>query len=432
MYARMNRVQAGAILLAVGLVAVPLVSVASAGAGPASGVPVGPAGAAEPSVQAGVGSNVVDLDARGVAGPATQGVAGPAAPEVAAVEADTVEFRITVFENASARWQFTYTRVLDNESERRQFESFAEEFERNETAAYRDFRQLARGLASSGRNATGREMTATGFSRSAGLGGDCVTRECGTITMGFTWASFAREDGERLVIGDVFGTGLYLSADQELVVVAGPGLAFDSVAPDTYNDAETPLAERRSITYQGEVRFSDRRPRVVFVPAEQADTTPTDTPGDTTGTTPATATTDREGGLPLALLGGLLVAAVGATAAFAYRRSGGTAPTETGGDDGPAGAGATSQEPVSGEPSVPDEELLTDEDRVLSLLEDNGGRMKQVDIVDETGWSKSKVSMLLSDMEDHDEISKLRVGRENIISLSGHEPEAASSPHDEE
>jgi hypothetical protein len=426
MYGRMNRVQAGAILLAVGLVAVPLVSVASAGAGPAGTTRVGPAalGGVGPPVEAGVDPTAVGS------------VSGSTIPEVGAVEADTVEFRITVFQNASARWRFTYTRVLDNESERQQFEAFAEEFERNETPAYRDFRQLARGLASSGRNATGREMEATGFSRSAGLGGDCVTKECGTITMGFTWTSFAVEDDPRLVIGDVFGTGLYLSSDQQLVVVAGPGLAFDSVAPDTYNDPETPLSERRSITYQGEVRFSDRRPRAVFVPAELADTTSTTTTttgGDTTGTSPATPTGDREGGLPLALLGGLLVAAVGASAAFVYWRNGGPTATETRGDDGPAGAGATANgESVSGQPAVPDEELLTDEDRVLSLLEDNGGRMKQVAIVDETGWSKSKVSMLLSDMEDHDEISKLRVGRENIISLSGHEPEAAQSPHDEE
>jgi len=75
---------------------------------------------------------------------------------------------------------------------------------------------------------------------------------------------------------------------------------------------------------------------------------------------------------------------------------------------------------------------LDDEDRVIKLLEDNGGRMKQVDIVETTEWSKSKVSMLLSDMEEAGDISKLRVGRENIISLAGEEPDAAGSPFDEE
>jgi len=91
---------------------------------------------------------------------------------------------------------------------------------------------------------------------------------------------------------------------------------------------------------------------------------------------------------------------------------------------------AQEREPAQPEPVEPEE--LTDRERVVSILDDNDGRMKQARIVDETGWSKSKVSMLLSEMEDDDEISKLRVGRENIISLSGNEPEAAGSPFDEE
>lgn len=61
--------------------------------------------------------------------------------------------------------------------------------------------------------------------------------------------------------------------------------------------------------------------------------------------------------------------------------------------------------------------LLTDEDRVRHLLDRHGGRMKQSMIVEETGWSKAKVSRLLSAMDDDDEIEKLSLGRENVISL---------------
>ena len=74
----------------------------------------------------------------------------------------------------------------------------------------------------------------------------------------------------------------------------------------------------------------------------------------------------------------------------------------------------------------------TDQELIVHILESNEGRMKQAKIVDETGWSKSKVSMLLSEMEDDGDISKLRMGRENIISLSGSEPEAAGSPFEDE
>jgi hypothetical protein len=356
------------------------------------------------------------------------------APPGAAIEADSVEFRITVFDNASSRWTFTYTRVLENETERRQFESFAEEFEANETQSFIDFRDLAKGLADRGRNATGREMRAKAFSRSASLGGNCVTRDCGTVTMSFIWTSFAVEDGEQLVVGDVFGTGLYISSDMELVVETGQGLAFQSASPKTYNDPDTSLDERQSITYKGEKSFADRRPRVVFVPIDEGTASPTaGGAGTTESPTPGASPSPTQGSeLPMALLGGLALI-VGSAAAFAWWRRdgrGGVLPVDSAGGDG--GVGATVDDAdIRGAPSVPEEELLTDEDRVTSLLEDNGGRMKQVDIVEETGWSKSKVSMLLSDMEDDDEISKLRVGRENIISLAGHEPEAAGSPHEE-
>ena len=65
----------------------------------------------------------------------------------------------------------------------------------------------------------------------------------------------------------------------------------------------------------------------------------------------------------------------------------------------------------------PDLALLSDEERVEYLLEESGGRMKQADIVKETGWSNAKVSQLLSSMADDDRVDKLRIGRENLISL---------------
>jgi hypothetical protein len=112
--------------------------------------------------------------------------------------------------------------------------------------------------------------------------------------------------------------------------------------------------------------------------------------------------------------------------------AGGNVGAATAGAGAAAGATDSDDDDPMPEPSVTDEELLADDDRVVRMLREHGGRMKQVKIVEETGWSKSKVSMLLSDMEEDDTISKLRVGRENVISLAGHEPEAAGSPFDDE
>lgn len=77
--------------------------------------------------------------------------------------------------------------------------------------------------------------------------------------------------------------------------------------------------------------------------------------------------------------------------------------------------------------SFDDGPALTDEERVVRLLASNDGRMKQSQIVDETDWSKAKVSRLLSAMEENEEITKLTVGRENIIFLGSTEGAYAST-----
>ena len=84
-------------------------------------------------------------------------------------------------------------------------------------------------------------------------------------------------------------------------------------------------------------------------------------------------------------------------------------------DEARAGGGTESTEPAT---SIPSKPILSDEEQVVALLEAGGGRMKQATIVEETEWSKSKVSMLLSDMEEVGTIEKLRLGRENVISLT--------------
>jgi len=69
----------------------------------------------------------------------------------------------------------------------------------------------------------------------------------------------------------------------------------------------------------------------------------------------------------------------------------------------------------------------SDEERVLTLVKDSGGRMRQARIVASTDWSESKVSTLLSEMHDAGSVTKLRLGRENLICLDGEEPELVGS-----
>jgi hypothetical protein len=128
--------------------------------------------------------------------------------------------------------------------------------------------------------------------------------------------------------------------------------------------------------------------------------------------------------------------------------SGGDQPTSTdsvvpGGSFGgtkhvPDGAGEK-RAAAGGDAHSNDHEVTTgdpgsqsDEERVLALVEDSGGRMRQARIVASTDWSESKMSTLLSEMHDAGSVRKIRLGRENLVCLAGEEPELVGSFADSE
>ncbi len=355
---------------------------------------------------------------------------------------DQTTFRVTVYGNGSATWTIEHRTPLQNESDQSQFESFAEEFETTETPLYRNFVEQSTLLTRYGSNTTGREMSAGHYDRSASVD---PLQSTGAVRMSFRWDNFAVVSEGSVLVSDVFEGGFYIGESQSFVFERGPDVVFADVrpAPDSQS-APDDLRGSESVTWNGERSFNDRRPYVELEPRESAATAAGATGGDATDErqtagTPATAGS----GSPSWLLPALAIVALLVGGAAAWRSGAaarvfggddGGAATETRGETVPAAETAASEGGAESEtePAVSDEELLTDSDRVINLLEDNGGRMKQVDIVDNTDWSKSKVSMLLSDMEEEGDISKLRVGRENIISLAGHEPDAAGSPFDDE
>ena len=323
---------------------------------------------------------------------------------------DETTFDITVYENQSARWTFEHRRTLENDSEVQQFRDFARKFETNETELYRSFVNRSRSLVAVGTESTGRDMSAIAHARSASV--QQLGQRQGVVKLSFTWTNFGVKTDERVVIGDVFQGGLPIGANQRLVVHPGPNLTFASAQPEDYELSGENLSGSDSVTWFGERRFSDERPRVEFV-------------------TPGAAGDPGDAGSNTVMFVGLLLIVAVLGAGLAYQRGvfdtlPGQGPDD---DDGATSASSGDDAPPS---PPPEPEVISDRDRVKDLLADNGGRMKQVRIVDETDWSKSKVSMLLSEMEEEGDISKLRVGRENIVSLAGHEPDAAGSPFEDE
>ena len=340
-------------------------------------------------------------------------------------DVDRTIFRIEIYDDGDARWTVENRREIpiNSEEEIADFETFAERFTEEETETFGNFRQRAAQLTQEGENVTGREMNATAFNRSARYSD--LNQE-GILEMSFRWEGFAEVDGDRVVVSDVFDGGFVILEDQRLRFEHGDGLRFGNVTeeypPDRVEGEDSP---GEWIEWHGPREFSSGNPEIVFVPAAESDDGGTSVPGgdDSPGDDGGGDTSDMMMPILLALL---LIVGVGSGALWYSLRS----REDTSEGDTPA-TGTADPEAAAG-PPLQEEQLLSDEDRIIKLLEDNGGRMRQVSIVEETEWSKSKVSMLLSEMEDDGEISKLRVGRENIISLAGQEPAAAGSPFEDE
>lgn len=335
---------------------------------------------------------------------------------------DEARFVVTVYENGSARWTQRYNQPLGNETEISRFRAYANRFENEETPLYTDFRERATALTTEGSNATGRAMSARGFSRDAQV--SSRPDATGVVEMSFVWRNFTTAEGG-YAVGDTFDSGLYLSRGTSIEFRAGPNLEvdWDAVDPEPDASANGSANVTDSLTYFGPAQFAGGHPRIAF-----------------TEESALMAEGDSLPGTPLVWVVAAL-AVVALLGAVVVGRSEASIPFGDGTtDDEPADTTAvdaeredSADEPdASPEPAVSDADLRSDADHIEELLEANGGRMQQGDIVSETDWSKSKVSTLLSEMTEEGRVSKLRVGRENIVSLAGHEPEAVGSPFDEE
>jgi hypothetical protein len=370
-----------------------------------------------------------------LAGPALAAPATTAGTQDAAID-------VHLDDDGDARWTVSVRHTLDSPNETAAFRRLGDTFEseglRGELSV-----ALFEELADRAAERTGRDMTLENRNREAVIR-NRSNRSVGVLSLRFRWTEFAPTDGQRVVVGDAFTEGLGLEADQTLRLHAPANYAIDTLQP-------SPTAIRSGVvSWEGARQFDAGTPSVTFVPKSAVSTTPP----------PTERPDDDDMMLGAALLGGLLLGAVlivlllggyglhthGTAFGWLSRGTDGQDDGETAGGDDPGdrdhiegGADpAATDAPETGsgdtadpggdagdpdEDSVVDEELLSDEERVERLLGRNGGRMKQADVVSETGWSNAKVSQLLSGMAEEDRVEKLQLGRENLISLPEYEDE---------
>jgi len=356
-------------------------------------------------------------------GPVAAGVDAGTDPTTQ-VETDQIRLVVTVRPDGDAAWQVEYRTNLDDRNTTEAFESLAEDIEATPGEYTTRFADRIRTTVRSAENATGREMSVQDVTVSART--DSLNGQ-GVITYTYEWTNFATVDGDRVVVGDSV-EGFFLNDRTSLTVQWPEGYGLVEVDPDPADRSG------RSLTWRGtETEFGPDQPRVVVREGVTTATTTGDgSSGDGTDGTDGTAEPDTGGdGIPIVLVGVVLAVVVVVATVLARGRIGGATATA---DDGPGDDGGTAAteavddgdggERTDETPTPVDEELLSNEERVLGLLERRGGRIKQQEIVEALDWTEAKTSQVVSGMREEGTIEGFRLGRENVLTLPEEDPVA--------
>ena len=302
----------------------------------------------------------------------------------------TTSVEIDLQTDGSALWTIQMDIPLRTEAEAAAFESLGKEYEEG-SAAVGPQEQMFRQMAAEASTVTGRQMAITAVDRSAE-----TEAEVGTLTLRFSWSSFTTSNTEGgFALEDVFGVA---AGDQELteswVSLTDETQQIVIYPPPGYTVAETSIAVQQQ---EGAIVIN----RAIDL---------------TTGETRLAIEYQQAGVIQTGAwwIGvGVIGVLIGVAAVLYLRREGRL--------ERPDRPAAARNRDVTTDEETEDLSLLSDEERVERLLAANGGRMRQAAIVSETGWSDAKVSQLLSEMAASGRVEKLRLGRENLISLPGEE-----------
>ena len=327
-------------------------------------------------------------------------------------DADDILLQADVDENEDAVWTVEYRFLLADEESEAAFEELEAEIEEDETPYVDRFRDRMESTVATAEESTGREMSVADVTVDTYR--QTLAREYGVVVYSFTWGGFAVAEDDTILAGDAI-SGLFLDGDSRFVVAWPDGYEASEVRPEPTRSSPT------SATWDGPFDFSSDEPRVTIAPAPEEPTDPAE---------PTDPTDPSETPISSAIIAGIIAIAIVAVAFVYLRRrggGGGTAGTDEPGDD-TAGvgvedsdtavaAGAEDDQEVDAEPQPPAEELLSPEERVLKLVREHGGRMKQQEVVQEMDWTDARTSQVVGSLREDGKLESFRLGRENVLKL---------------
>jgi hypothetical protein len=282
--------------------------------------------------------------------------------------------KIEIRSDGSATWIIQKKTMLKTESDKAAF------LQNVNLTSIDEFSNNVRSIVNDARMVTGRAMnvpeesldiTASVFNTTTGLEG--------IIQYQFDWIGFAKEtENGRIKIGDALNGQLDLSWNDILIIQYPSGYIIEFVDPRPDDTSSSD----RTITWYGPRNFGMGEPTIILGKK-------------TSGITDfLTSNTFVISGLVI-----LIISSLGSLWVFKLKGS------------------KTKQSVKVGEIKPLQIELEGEEDKVINLLKAAGGSLSQKAIAEHCGFSKSKTSELLKDMERKGIITRKKKGREKIVIL---------------
>lgn len=347
------------------------------------------------------------LLAAGAVAPAADGASAGAAQPAAgsdangqyaqAVDPDGVTMTVALQPDGDAEWTVTYRVRLEDDNETAAFESLRNDVRSDPENYTGSFAERMRTTAGTAENATGREMSVRNVTVDARV--QELGRTYGILEYTFEWTNFAVVDDDTITAGDALH-GLFLD-DQTTLVVSWPG-AYEPA--DTRPTPDDDVSGEQSVGWSGPEDFGEGEPQVVIERRS----------GGSGGILAALADKTLLAAVVVAL-GSLGIAALW----FQRRRVPVSSAVETEAEDG-----TTDDENASDDEQVETaEELLSNEEKVLKLVSERGGRVKQQEIVEALDWTEAKTSQVVQGLRDEGTLEAFRLGRENVLRLPDEDEE---------
>jgi uncharacterized membrane protein len=293
---------------------------------------------------------------------------------------------IKLLRDGSAVWIIESSIFISSEEDLQAFTSYVENFDKYKEGILENFTQRIQKIVSDASKYANRPMRAEDFNVSVQVV-DTLAGKLGKLIYTFRWVSFSEVEDEKLIVGDVFIGGFYLYEGDSLTIIIPEDYLIVEVHPPPDKK------DYREVTWFGKKLFPDKTPHIktsLKTVIEETLTRET----EISKASPTTVTTEHP-----ALFGELgvfwqsmltyssiiLILLIVIIAVILRSRR--------------------KERKFS----------VKDADQVIDVLREMGGSAFQRQIVQRTGFSKAKVSGILSALEKNGVIEKVKIGRSQLI-----------------